>query len=312
VLPPGEGGSGCPGAGGSGSAPGAAASAGGGDRVAVGFQNSAPVRGGVPSTGGAQPSSPPSARAQSDTVRDRSLVFDILPVDTRELPLAFYLYHGGSASSAGSGGEKIWAPGACSGPLWGYLSLFRAVPGAPLNMTCQEPALRRAGLLLAILLAAGCEDPVRQRAVAQLGPESPGVRVGPLHRPGQPCLLCHDAAAGNGRPFSVAGTLYADDTATRAVNEAAVRITDSAGTVFTTTSNCAGNFYVRASEFSPQFPFWVTVAADAQSVDMESPVYRDGSCASCHTDPKNQSSAGHVFVVSDPDAPALAEKHFCR
>jgi hypothetical protein len=176
--------------------------------------------------------------------------------------------------------------------------------------TASPPLLSLAVALC--LVAAACEDPVRERAVAALGSEAPGVRPGPLHRPGQPCGLCHDAAAGLGRPFSIAGTIYADDMGEVPVNESSVRMIDAAGAVFTATTNCAGNFFVRVSEYAPTFPVFVTVTADGQSVDMESPVYREISCATCHTDPKRRSSAGHVFVRADEDAPALAPNHFCR
>jgi hypothetical protein len=138
------------------------------------------------------------------------------------------------------------------------------------------------------------------------------VRPGPLHRPGQPCGLCHDAAAGLGRPFSVAGTIYADEMGQMPVNEATVKMVDAGGAMFTATTNCAGNFFARVSEYAPRFPLWVTVAADGQTVDMESSVYREVSCATCHTDPKRPTSAGHVFVRADEDAPPLASVHFCR
>jgi hypothetical protein len=167
-------------------------------------------------------------------------------------------------------------------------------------------------LPLAALAATACEDPVRERAIAQLGPETLGVRAGPLHRPGQPCLLCHDAAAGRGSPMSVAGTIYADEMTQNAVTEVSVKMVDAGGAVFTATTNCAGNFFVRTAEFAPRFPVWVTVSADGQSIDMESPFYREGSCAACHTDPKRPSSAGHVFVRADEDAPPLSPTHTCR
>src|ERR1700683_3328645 len=58
---------------------------------------------------------------------------------------------------------------------------------------------------LAMLVGAlmvGC-NPVLDDAIADLGPEKPGVHPGPLHRPGQPCLLCHDGALGDPQAFSV-------------------------------------------------------------------------------------------------------------
>jgi hypothetical protein len=164
-------------------------------------------------------------------------------------------------------------------------------------------------LLLTLLLSA-CGDPTRDQQVLLLGGEATGVRPGPLHRPGQPCLVCHDEAGGKRPTFAVAGTVYARDNARRPVAKVTVRLLDSDGRHFDAVTNCAGNFFVEPGEFTPHYPLWVTLAAEGQTIDMESPVFRDGSCASCHTDPKNQSSAGHVyFLVDDPDLPA---SHYCQ
>ena len=166
---------------------------------------------------------------------------------------------------------------------------------------------------IAILLgvaAAACEDPVRDQAIAALGAEAAGVGRGPLHRPGQPCLLCHDPGGGRDRPFSVAGTIYALADTLVPVTEVQIQLIDKDGRRFTARSNCAGNFYVRPSEYVPHYPMWATVAAEDQTIDMESPIYREGSCASCHTDPKAPSSAGHVFLLDDPQA-SLAPGHRC-
>jgi hypothetical protein len=151
---------------------------------------------------------------------------------------------------------------------------------------------------------AACSDPVRDEVVAALGGETEGVPVGPLHRPGQPCLACHDG--GKGPVFSVAGTVYSRATDTLPLNRITVQMVDTDGRPFNATTNCAGNFFVRPSEFTPHYPLWVTLAVGTQKIDMESPVYRDGSCASCHTDPKGSASAGHVYFLleDDPDLPA--------
>jgi hypothetical protein len=170
----------------------------------------------------------------------------------------------------------------------------------------------RSSLLIVITLAmTACADPVRDQEIAALGPETPGVKRGPLHRPGQPCLLCHDATGNRDTPFAVAGTVYATADKPTPLNNVQVKLTDSAGQQFTVRSNCAGNFYVSPHVFSPHYPLWVTVAAEDQSIDMESLVYRDGSCASCHTDPKNPSSAGHVFLLDDPTV-MLPPGYYCQ
>jgi hypothetical protein len=168
----------------------------------------------------------------------------------------------------------------------------------------------RHGLMAVLLLVAACGDPTRDEAVRALGGEAAGVPRGPLHRPNQPCLLCHDEAGGKHPTFSVAGTVYARDMARKPVAQVKVKLLDTDGHHFDAVTNCAGNFFVGSDEWAPHYPLWVTMAAEGQTIDMESPVYREGSCAACHTDPKNQSSAGHVyFLVDDPDLPA---SHYCH
>jgi hypothetical protein len=149
-------------------------------------------------------------------------------------------------------------------------------------------------------ISLGCEDPVRARAEAALGPEKPGVPVGPLHRPGQPCLVCHDPEGKGAQAFAMAGTVYADEDALVPVNDATVVLQDGFGHTQTASTNCAGNFMLRPGELTLPYPIWVTVQGAGQTIDMESPIYRDGSCASCHTEPKGPTSAGHVFLLAEP------------
>ena len=88
-------------------------------------------------------------------------------------------------------------------------------------MNCARPLLA-----LALIGMAGC-DPVHDDAIAALGPETPGVRRGPLHRPGQPCLLCHDGALGDPQEFAVAGTVFQRPGNLMPVAEANVELVDS-------------------------------------------------------------------------------------
>jgi hypothetical protein len=170
----------------------------------------------------------------------------------------------------------------------------------------------RALILLTAVAFAACADPIRDEKIAALGGEAPGVRHGPLHRPGQPCLLCHEPSGGGNQPaLSVAGTIYAVADKATPVNNVEVRLVDADGRRFTALSNCAGNFYVQQSEWAPRYPLWTTVAAEGQTIDMESAVYRDGSCASCHTDPKNPTSAGHVFLLDDGTI-TLPAGYYCQ
>jgi hypothetical protein len=154
----------------------------------------------------------------------------------------------------------------------------------------------------AILIAAlaSCADPARDRAIESLGPEAPGVREGPLHRPGQPCVLCHDDA-GNAPPFSVAGTVYIDANSLQPIEGVTVTLIDALGNRFSSTTNCAGNFFVRPGEYSLEGPIWVNMQRGDVFREMDTPVYRDGSCAGCHGDPAGPASPGHVFLIDDPE-----------
>lgn len=165
-----------------------------------------------------------------------------------------------------------------------------------------RPILARArGLAVVALLsgatgsgAIGCGDPVRNGLQDALGPEAPGVERGPLHRPNQPCLACHDGSTAP--EFSVAGTLFVTSTERQPLVGGVVTITDARGAVYWTAANCVGNFYIVPSDFSPTYPFRVAVSYGGESVPMESLIHREGSCASCHVDPKGLSSAGHVYL----------------
>jgi hypothetical protein len=171
------------------------------------------------------------------------------------------------------------------------------------------PACARALSILAIFSLWACADPVHDQEVAALGPEKSGVRTGPLHRPGQPCVLCHQL--GSDDPFTVAGTVYATPDKTVPLTMVKVQLVDSQGSRLATFTNCAGNFFVRPFEWKFQYPIWVTLAAEDQLIDMESPIYRDGSCATCHVDPKNPTSAGHVFLLGD-ETDTLPAGYYCR
>jgi hypothetical protein len=163
----------------------------------------------------------------------------------------------------------------------------------------------RIPLLPALLATAllGCEDPTRALAVAGLGPELEGVPLGPLHRPGQPCLTCHDGATA--RAFSVAGTVFhALDTDSPSPG-ALVRLADDAGGRFVAATNCAGNFFITPEDFTPSHPLWVSLKFGALDIAMDSPISVDGSCAGCHTTTPGPRSPGRVYVFENAaDAPA--------
>lgn len=181
---------------------------------------------------------------------------------------------------------------------------FRSVPG---------PVLRRwpRWLLAALSLAGACHDPVKEQAQAALGPEDPAVPRGPLHRPNQPCVLCH-GPGGESPTMAFAGTIYVDPAARTPAPNVDIVVVDAAGREQRVRSNCAGNFYFEDRGGWPQFPVWTSAVVGEHRIDMESPIYREGSCAACHADPSGPSSAGHVFLADDPLQPVTLPPNDCR
>jgi hypothetical protein len=141
---------------------------------------------------------------------------------------------------------------------------------------------------------AGCVDPVIDAAITALGPEDPAVAVGPLHRPSQPCVLCHDGERAS--RFSVAGTVYTQPEGAETAPGVMVELIDAVGR-HATRSNCAGNFFVRNTEFAPTYPLWTALSYGDYRIDMQSPIGRDGSCAACHA-ATQQSKTDVVYLYS--------------
>ncbi len=150
-----------------------------------------------------------------------------------------------------------------------------------------------------VVLSAGC-DPVHGDAVDALGGEAPGVPHGPTHRPGQPCLLCHDGAFGDPEKFSMAGTVYVHPSGDQPVNGATVTLTDATGSTYNAATNVAGNFYITPDQWTPTNPVSVVVTApDGTRVRMQTNIGRDGSCAGSHVAPAGPSSPGRVCITLD-------------
>ncbi len=148
--------------------------------------------------------------------------------------------------------------------------------------------------------ALSCYDPVHDQEVAALGPEAPGVSPGPLHRPGQPCNVCHGGIGPANLRFSVAGTvfLYQQGSPPPAVN-AAVQLEDVTGRTWHSTTNAAGNFFVPQSNWAPIYPLSVLGVVDSSgkiTQTMATLDNREGSCAACHTTTSGPDSAGLVYL----------------
>jgi len=171
------------------------------------------------------------------------------------------------------------------------------------------PSQKAFGLVVFLTVAA-CADPVLEAQIAALGEESPHVLPGPLHRPGQPCLLCH-SAAGPASRFTVAGTVFLTPTAEQPVAGVEVQLFDASRRWFLAYTNCAGNFFVTPQEYEPRLPLWVSLSGQGLRIDMESPMHKDGDCATCHRGKKSPTSAGHVYLTADPLQFEAAPTHAC-
>src|SRR5689334_21113906 len=114
-------------------------------------------------------------------------------------------------------------------------------------------------LLVALAAPVACMDPVHDDAVKALGPEAPGVRPGPLHRPGQPCLTCHGGEGPADSEFSLAGTVYLLQYEEVPAPNATVVIEDINGVAGTVTTNEVGSFWVNADKWRPTYPLELSV-----------------------------------------------------
>lgn len=168
------------------------------------------------------------------------------------------------------------------------------------------------GTALIGLVLSGCGDPVPEEQIAALGPEDPAVPVGPEHRPGQPCVLCHAGKwPGDAKPaLSLGGTVYLHNPVFQCEDEAIavplmpaagveVHVRDSTGRQMILTTNAAGNFMLDSSNYKPKFPLWTKLVYQGVTVPMDTKVFRDGSCASCHSKEYGPTSAGPVHLVED-------------
>lgn len=159
--------------------------------------------------------------------------------------------------------------------------------------------LLRCFLLTAYFVTA-CADPVLDQKLAALGPESPG-GPGPNHRPGQPCVICHNPAGSAKSHFAFAGTIYRDKAGKVPLGDVEVILTDARGSKFVGKSNCSGNVYFPIGRTNAAFPVWVSMKKGEHTVNMESAIFREPDCAVCHSEPANATSAGAVFLTDDPE-----------
>lgn len=157
--------------------------------------------------------------------------------------------------------------------------------------------VKKLACLVAAMAAVSCSlDPVHDQAAADLGPETPGVAPGPTHRASQPCLVCHDGSTAQ-PAMSAGGTIYRVRGDATPLSGASVALTDASGSTFAAITNSAGNFYVETATWQPVYPVTVAVSFEGFTATMSTIVGRDGSCATCHSDPPTRISAGPVFLA---------------
>jgi hypothetical protein len=76
-----------------------------------------------------------------------------------------------------------------------------------------------------------------------------------------------------------------------------VHVLDSVSRQYQAATNCAGNFFVLAEDFEPVWPVWIKIRYGGLEHPMDSPSYREGSCARCHADPPGPASVGRVYFA---------------
>jgi hypothetical protein len=174
------------------------------------------------------------------------------------------------------------------------------------------------GALLTGMLA--CGDPYREQRVESLGDEAANFPTNANHRPGQPCVWCHDSHEGAEPEMSIAGTLFVapPDVAPFLVEGYVVRLLDSEGARIEVKSNKCGNFFVKKDQYDPAYPVRVEVLVPDETDPtkllsnqlMTSRIAREGSCGGCHKHPSSPFSPGVVFVSPPgvvPDPPGATE-----
>lgn len=164
-------------------------------------------------------------------------------------------------------------------------------------------ALRRGSLTVAaaLTLASACKDPVLEARVEALGPDTGPYPAGPNHRAGAPCTLCHMEGSAASSPFDLGGTVYARVSPKQGLGGVKVRLFDNEGDELGVVTNEVGNFFLRKGELGPiDFPIWVELEYQGEVTAMQAPIFRERSCASCHTDPAGPTSPGHVYFREEP------------
>jgi len=168
--------------------------------------------------------------------------------------------------------------------------------------------MRRLLLLFCLPLLVTCTDRVHDDAVEALGPEAPGVKEGPLHRPGQPCLTCH-GGWGPGEPdCAAAGTIFKVRGEPEGFPGVTVELSDANGEIRRVVTNEVGNFWIPADQWTPTFPMFAKISApNGKSASMYTRIGRNAGCGECHLSPESSRKMPGVYFYRTRDEANRAE-----
>lgn len=118
--------------------------------------------------------------------------------------------------------------------------------------------------------------------------------------PGRDCVGCHASSGGEAPHYVMGGTVFADynaaDNCLSGVGGATVTITDTAGHVFTKTTNYDGNFaFSDAETVGLTYPITATVEKNGTRSVMTAG-QMSGACNTCHSWQGSGGAPGRVVV----------------
>lgn len=164
--------------------------------------------------------------------------------------------------------------------------------GSCLGSLPRSSGLVRATSLWLLSVAAACSAAVEDRC----GPveETPG----PLMRPGQNCLSCHQQGFGDDDApiFSAAGTVFDSADADRCDGVAGVKVylTAASGEEIELVTNAAGNFWTREA-LMPEGP-GPRIEFGGRTLQMQRHLPSIPACNACHDNPPVGGAPGKIFV----------------
>ena len=161
--------------------------------------------------------------------------------------------------------------------------------------------MKRGTLLFLMLAALGCEhegggdiEEVDTDVCASGFMWAGGNEEDPRMHPGRDCIDCHTRSE-EGPSFTLAGTVFpdwreADDCL--GVAGVTVEITDATKGVYRTTTNAAGNFYLREPLTAPYSARLLYEGRERRMLEMQTV----GACNSCHTPTGDNGAPGRMLA----------------